>query len=156
LGRICALAIGLAGMFLSNAVARTYVCHDGDPRCDADHICNGACTFAICDPAGCTSFDLPLRAGRKRARRLVGVGQGRRRAVLRCLPPRGLCLKPTTTTVVSPPATLPGTSTLPPMTSTTVASEPSATTSTTFLLPSETTTSTTTMVTTSTTATSTT
>ena len=48
-------------------------CHDGEPGCDADGACDGACRFALCADAGClTTFDVsvPLRRGGRIVRRL--------------------------------------------------------------------------------------
>jgi len=89
-------------------------CHDGEPGCDADGACDGACRFALCADAGClTTFDVsvPLRRG-GRARGKSVFRSGDTRVVLRCLPARGACA-PSVTTTTTTTASTTSTTTLP-------------------------------------------
>jgi hypothetical protein len=81
-------------------------CRDGEPGCDADGSCDGACRFSLCRDAGCADtleVTVPLRRGGKPKREVLRSGGTR--LVLRCLPSRGPCGPSVTTTTVAAPTT---------------------------------------------------
>jgi len=84
-------------------------CRDGNPRCDADHACDGACTFVTCADTSCGTtlpVVVPLRRGGRAPGKFVLPSAGAR-LVLGCLPRRGPCpaqpVSSTTTTTLRGP-----------------------------------------------------
>jgi len=84
-------------------------CRDGNPRCDADDACDGACTFVTCADKSCATtlpVVVPLRRGGSAPGKFVLPSPGTK-LVLVCLPRRGPCpaqpvTSPTTTTLPGP------------------------------------------------------